>query len=165
MDQQTVMTVFVVVAAIALVIQAGMLFGMYRASRALEENARRLVPKIEALVATSQSAVDDSRKLINEVNLKTGDILDLTRKQLALIDDVLQDAAARARVQFDRAELVLDDTMTRAQETVALVQSGIMKPLREIHGVIAGVRSAFSFLMRGRRPDPADVTADEEMFI
>ena len=43
MDQQTIMTVFVVVAAIALVIQAGMLVGMYRASRSLEENARRLV--------------------------------------------------------------------------------------------------------------------------
>src|SRR5580698_6073210 len=131
MDQQTIMTVFVVVAAIALVIQAGMLFGMYRASRSLEENARRLVPKIEALVASSQSAVEDSRKLISEVSLKTGDILDSTRTQLALVDDVLQDAAARARVQFDRAELVLDDTMTRVQETVVLVQSGIMKPLRE----------------------------------
>ncbi len=168
MDQQTllvIMTVFVVIAAIALAIQAGLLFGMYRASRSLEENARRLVPKVEALVESSKSAVDDSRKLIDEVTLKTGEILDVTRKQLARIDSLLEDASVRARVQFDRAELVLDDAMTRAHETVALVHGGIMKPLREIQGVAAGVRSAINFLMRGRRPDPAHATADEEMFI
>jgi hypothetical protein len=55
--------------------------------------------------------------------------------------------------------------MSRAQETVATVQSGIMKPLREIQGVAAGVRTAIFYLMRGGRPSPAQATADEEMFI
>jgi len=65
---------------------------------------------------------------------------------------------------MDRAEMVLDDTMNRAQETVALVHSGIMKPLREIQGVQAGVRAALNFLVRGRHNGPV-ATADEEMFI
>ena len=55
--------------------------------------------------------------------------------------------------------------MSRAQETVATVQSGIMVPLREIQGVAAGVRTAIFYLMRGGRPTPAQATADEEMFI
>jgi hypothetical protein len=55
--------------------------------------------------------------------------------------------------------------MSRAQATVAVVQSGILVPLREIQGVAAGVRSAFLYLMRGGRPSPAQATADEEMFI
>ena len=168
MDPQNllgIMTVFVVVAAIALVIQMAMLIGIYKSSRGLAENVQRLLPKVEALVETSRVAVDDSRKLIAEATAKTNDILDAARKQLARIDELLEDASARARVQLDRAEMVLDDTMNRAQETVALVHGGIMKPLREITGVAAGVRTAIDFLMRGRRSDPAHATADEEMFI
>jgi hypothetical protein len=61
--------------------------------------------------------------------------------------------------------MVLDETMSRAQETVNVVQSGIMMPLREIQGVAAGVRTAIYYLIRGGRPNPTEATADEEMFI
>jgi len=61
--------------------------------------------------------------------------------------------------------MVLDDTMNRAQDTVAMVHKSILKPLKEIQGVAAGLRAAFFFLMRGARPNPVQATADEEMFI
>ena len=35
------------------------------------------------------------------------------------VEELLEDAASRARVQMDRAELVLDDAMIRTQRTVA----------------------------------------------
>ncbi len=166
MDQNLliVMAVFVFVAAVALCIQAGLLFGIYRSARSMEEKASVLLPKVDALVESSKAAVDDSRKQIHEITLKTNDILDVTRKQLARVDEVLEDAAGRARVQFDRAEMVLDDAMTRTQETVAVVHNGIMKPLREIQGVSAGIRAALNFLARGRN-GRMPATADEEMFI
>jgi len=166
MDQNLliIIAVFVFVAAIALCIQAGLLFGIYRSARMLEEKTTPLIPKVDALVESSRITVEDSRKQIHEITLKTNDVLDLTRKQLARVDEVLEDAASRARVQLDRAEMVLDDTMHRAHETVALVHNGIMKPLREIQGVSAGLRAALNYLMRGRN-GPVHATADEEMFI
>jgi hypothetical protein len=166
MDQTllTIIAVFVFVAAVALCIQAGLLFGIYRSAKSLEAKTTPLVPKIDALVESSRIAVDDSRKQIHEITAKTSDILDVTRKQLARVDEVLEDAAVRARVQFDRVEMVLDDTMHRAHETVALVHNGIMKPLREIQGVSAGLRAALNYLMRGRN-GPVQATVDEEMFI
>jgi len=168
MDQSqllTVLTVFVFVAVVAMCVQAVFLFGIYKSTRALQEKAVPLLPKLDALVESSRVAIDDSRRQIVEITLKTSDILDVTRRQLARIDEVLEDASGRARVQMDRAEMVLDDAMTRTQETVAIVHSGIMKPLREIQGVTAGVRAALHFLMRGRHNGPVHATADEEMFI
>lgn len=166
MDQSLliIIAVFVFVAAVALCIQAGLLFGIFRATRTMQEKVSPLVPKVDALVETSRVAVEDSRKQIQEIAVKTNDILDLTRKQLARVDEVLEDAAGRARVQLDRAEMVIDDTMNRAHETVALVHNGIMKPLKEIQGVSAGIRAALNFLMRSRN-GPVQATADEEMFI
>jgi hypothetical protein len=167
MDQQTlliIMAAFVIISAIALCIQAGFLFAIFKAIKTMEARTAPLIPKLDALVDSSRVAIDESRLQIRDITQKTGEILDSTRKQLARVDEVMEDAASRARVQMDRAEMVLDDTMNRAQETVALVHSGIMKPLREIQGVSAGVRAALDFLMRGRRNGPV-ATADEEMFI
>ena len=167
MDQQqllTVMTVFVIVAAVALIIQAAMLAGIYKAARGMQENALRLTPKVEGLIETSRQTIEDSRKQIADITTKTSEILDITRKQVDRVDEILEDAAARARVQLDRAEIVLDDAMARAQRTVAVVEGGIVKPIQQIQGVAAGIRTAITFLMRGR-PNPADAHADEEMFI
>jgi hypothetical protein len=160
-----IIAVFVFVSAAAMCVQAGLLLGIYRATRAFEEKTIPLLPKIDALVESSRAAVDDSRTQIHQITVKTNDILDSTRKQLARVDEVLEDATARAKIQLDRAEMVIDDTMNRAQETVALVHGGIMKPLREIQGVAAGIRAGLNFLMRGRQNGPVHATADEEMFI
>jgi hypothetical protein len=174
MDQNLliVMAVFVAVAAIALVIQAGMLVGIYKSSRAMQAKVETLapkvealVPKIEALAETSRAAVDESRLKIAEISGKTNEILDITRRQLERVEDLLEDASTRALVQFDRAEMVVDDAMNRAQETVAIVHEGIMKPIREINGVAAGLRAALQYFFRGGRPNPDQVTADDEMFI
>jgi len=60
---------------------------------------------------------------------------------------------------------VLDDTMTRVQQTVGVVQRGVVTPVREIHGIISGIRTAISHLSRRGRTTVEHVTSDEEMFI
>ncbi len=100
-----------------------------------------------------------------EVTAKTNEILDSTRRQLVKIEDVVNDATGRAKVQLEHAEMVLDDTMSRAHETIGAVHRGLMRPVREIHGVAAGLRAALSVLATGGRPSVAQATQDEEMFI
>ena len=167
MDQNLliIMAVFVAVAAIALVIQAGMLYGIYKSSRAMQAKVEILAPKIEALADTSRAAVDENRVKLAEITGKTNEILDITRRQLERVEELLEDASTRALVQLDRAEMVVDDAMNRAQETVAIVHEGIMKPIREINGVAAGLKAALQYFFRGGRPNPDQVTADDEMFI
>ena len=167
MDQQTlltVMTAFVIIAAIALLIQAAMLVGMYKASRALQQNVQRLTPKIESVLETSRQTIEDGRKHIAEISAKTSDILETTRQQVHRIDAFMDDATSRARVQFDRAEMVLDDAMGRTQRTLALVERGILTPIVQVQGVAAGLKSAINVLLRGR-PNPEKAHSDEEMFI
>jgi ABC-type transporter Mla subunit MlaD len=159
------MTAFVIVSAIALCIQAGMLAGIYKTTKSLQDAINPLLPKVESLVAKATSTVEQSGRQITEITTRTNDILDSTRRQLAIVEDVVGDAAARAKVQMERAELVLDDTLSRAHETIAVVHDGIMRPLREVNGIAAGVRAALNALARGNRPTVDRATSDEEMFI
>jgi len=167
-----VMTAFVIISAIALCIQAGMLAGMYKTTKALQEKINPLIPKVESLVETANSTVKQSGTQIAEITTRANaimessqDILDSTKRQLAIVEEVVGDAALRAKVQMERVELVLDDTLSRAHETVAVVHDGIMRPLREVNGIAAGVRAALGALARGNRPTVDRATSDEEMFI
>jgi ABC-type transporter Mla subunit MlaD len=168
MDQTTllyVMTAFVIISAIALCIQAGMLAAMYKTTKAMQQSIQPLVPKVESLVDSATITIEQSRQQIAEVTQRTNEILDSTKRQLAMVEEVVTDATARAKVQLERMEMVLDDTVSRAHETVATLHGGIMRPLRQINGIAAGLRTALAFLARGERPSVDRVTTDEEMFI
>ena len=160
-----VMAAFVIISAIALCIQAGMLAGMYKTVKALQASITPLIPKVESLVEKTNSTVEQSGRQITEITTRANDILDSTRRQLAIVEDVVGDAAVRAKVQMERVELVLDDTLSRAHETVAVFHDGIMRPLREVNGLAAGIRAALASMARGNRPTPDHATSDEEMFI
>ncbi len=175
MDNQLllyIMTAFVVIAGLSLLMQLGMIFGIYKTAKMTEEKLVTLLPKVTALIDVSQKTVEHSRVQITElatkaadIAKKTDDILESTKRQVAKVEDVVNDASGRAKVQLERAELVIDDTMSRAHETVAKVQDGITRPFREIHGIAAGVKTALSHLANGGRPSVAQVTQDDEMFI
>src|SRR5215470_15703801 len=124
MDTQAlliIMAVFTGVAAIALLIQAGLLFGIYKSTRAVQEKVERLMPKIESITDTSLATLNESRVKIAEITTKTNQILDSAQRQIAKVEELLGDATQRARAQMDRAEMVIDDAMSRAQQTVKMV--------------------------------------------
>jgi len=167
-----VMAAFVIISAIALCIQAGMLAGIYRTTKKLQDTinplvpkVESLIPKVESLVAKTDSTVEQSGKQITEITIRATEILDSTKRQLASVEGLVEDATVRAKAQMERVELVLDDTLSRAHETVAVVHDGIMRPLREVSGIAAGLRAALGALARGNRPTVDRATSDEEMFI
>ena len=160
-----VMTAFVVIAGISLLIQLFVMFGLYKTAKSMELASRPLLKKAEDLVDASQKVIDQNRQQIIDVVTKANEILESTKRQMAKIEEVVADASGRAKVQLERAELVVDDTMSRAHETVAMVHGGITRPLREIHGIAAGIKATVAHLARGSRPTVAQAAHDEEMFI
>ena len=160
-----VMTAFVIIAAIALCIQAGMMAAMYRATKTMQSQIQPLLPKVESLVDSTKTTVEQSRKQIVDITARANEIKESTKRQLSMVEGVVSDASARAKVQLERVDLVLDDTLNRAHETVATVHDGIMRPLREMNGIAAGIKTALAYLARGNRPSVDQATSDEEMFI
>lgn len=165
MDQQTVLLVFVAVSSAALLIQACMLIGIFVVSKRTQARVAETLPDVQRVLGDAEAALAETRKYIKEIGPKVNTILDSAKVQMARIDDLVADASGRAKVQMDRAELVLDDAMDKVQTTVLLLHRGIIAPIREVHGVLSGLRAALSYLARARRPSVDHVTADEEMFI
>jgi hypothetical protein len=160
-----VMTAAVVVAALALLAQAVMIFGVFRSIKSLREQLSGFLPRAESFLATSEKTLEESRRQVRDVTEKANTILDLTHKQLIRVDDVLGEAAGRAKVQMERVEMVLDDTISRVHDTAVILNNTVLKPVRELNGLALGLRAAFHALLRGARPNVTQAHADEEMFI
>jgi hypothetical protein len=169
MENQTllyVMTGFVILAGLSMLCQALAMVGLYRKVREIQERATPLIPRAEQLLENARTTLEQSRAQMQEISTKTNSILDSTRVQLVRVEEVVADASQKARVQLEKAQIVMDDTMSRVHETVAMVHGGVVKPLREINGLVSGVRAGFSALVKSPKgPSVATVTQDEEMFI
>jgi hypothetical protein len=194
MDQQTLLTIFVGLAALAMLIQAGMLIGLLLVAVKLQqkitpllgpaqnilETSKRMAQKVEGQVDrigtsveghidkignSSAAILDVTKQQLAKVDGLLDDATTSTKQQLAKVDGLLSDATTRAKSQMDRAEMVLDDTITRVHQTVSTVQSGVLRPVREVQGLFAGVKGALSYLGRAGRPTVDHATSDEEMFI
>jgi ABC-type transporter Mla subunit MlaD len=153
------------VAALSMAVQAVAWFGVARALKGLREDVNRVVPRAESVIESAEKSLDQSRRQFNEVAAKANAVLDTTKAQLERVDGVLAEAADRARVQMQRVEMVLDDTLGQIHRTVTVLNNGILKPLREVNAISAGVRAAVTHFLTGRRPNVAQATSDEEMFI
>lgn len=174
-----VLTFFVFLSALAMCLQAGLLFGIWKATRSLQQQVTSIMPQTKSILSKAEATLEESRKNIveitaraneitarvSEITAKANDMMDVGKAQMAKIDEVITDATHRAKVQLERAELVVDDTMSRVHESVTAVHSGILRPIREIQGMTAGVRAAVQHFLRGGRPSVAQATQDDEMFI
>lgn len=165
MDEHTLLTIFVGLAALAMLIQAGTLLGLFIVAKRIQEKVSVLTGPITSIIETSKGTLKMVEGHVDRIGTSSTAILDTTKQQLTKVDELLTDASTRAKVQMERAEMVLDDTMGRVQHTVSFVQSGVVRPVREVQGIVTGIRTAISHLGRGGRPTVDHATADEEMFI
>jgi ABC-type transporter Mla subunit MlaD len=160
-----IMTIFVAVAATALVIQMFMLIGIFKTTKSLQARAEAILPQVKSILTKAETTLDDSRKNIVDITTKANEMMDIGKAQLVKLDSVITDASSRAKVQLERAEMVVDDTVSRVHESVTAVHNGLLRPVREIQGIATGVRTAVEHFLRGGRPSVAQATQDDEMFI
>lgn len=159
------LTVFVAITAISFAAQAMAMMRLAQTTKEMKERVDAFLPKAEKLIQTAESTLSESRTQINEITMRANEILQITQLQMARVDDLMADATVRAKVQLDRAESVLENTLTRVNDTVNTVHGTILRPIREITGVAAGVKAAVGHLLKGAPANVAQVTTDEEMFI
>jgi hypothetical protein len=62
-------------------------------------------------------------------------------------------------------DAAVDETVENVQHAGENVRAAVLKPVREVSAVMAGVKAAVSAYGQGRRPSIDHIPQDEEMFI
>ena len=161
----TLLAIAVAISSISLLVHALASVGLYRAIRRLESDVRPLIPQAAATLESAQKTLTEALAQIKELSEMAHGVLDTSKANLDALSATRDELTGRLRAQAERLELVLDDTLSRVHDVVGVVHSGVMTPVREVSGVLSGIRTAFQTFVRGRRPSVDRATHDEEMFI
>lgn len=168
------MTVFIALTAIAILLQAGLLLGMYltmrKSSERIEALAAEVKTKVLPTVEQAQVMLTDLRPKVTTIVANAEHATTVLRGQLERIDATVNDVVDRARLQIIRGDEMLTRTMDRVEQTTEIVQKTVVSPVRQITGLMQGITVGLEYFFgRGRknggsrgerRPVPQD-----EMFI
>src|SRR6266446_2398683 len=164
----TVLTVFVVVTALAVVLQAGILVGMFFAMRKTSAKVESLAEEVKTKVLP---AAELAQSMMTELRPKIENVVDnvsvsttVLRTQVERIDATLTDIVDRTRLQVIRADEFVNSTMDKLEETREAVQRTVVSPVRHISGFMHGVTSGLEAFFSRKRARASTVPQDE-MFI
>jgi methyl-accepting chemotaxis protein len=172
LDPQTAQLIFSGVAALALLLQAlvllGIFFGIRKALSSLRED-------FEDLRTTVTPFVKEAREVFTRVAPKieqtTNDVAMLTQTLRTQSEDLKvasSEIIEKARRQADRIDSMTTNVLDAADRAGTFVNDAVNKPVRQISGILASIRAVVDTL---RAPEPQarrranHVPGDPEMFV
>ena len=167
------MPFFVIVTAVAIVLQAIMLIALFlqlrRTAARVEETISDLNTRLTPIISRLQILVDDVSPRISGLVADASELTRLARGQAQKIDRIMTETMERLRLQLIHVDQILTGAMETVEEAGSRMRDTIWGPVVKASAMIRGIQSGLEFLRaaRGRRhsvEQPSE-QQDEGMFI
>jgi hypothetical protein len=167
----TLLRIFIAVTTFAVVVQAGIMIGLYLAVRKstakMEALATEVTSKTLPTVETVQSMLVELRPKIEVMIANASEATTLVRNQIGRVDATITDAIDRTRLQVIRADELLNRTMDKVEETSEVVHKTVISPLRQVNGLMTAISTGVEVLLghKKRQPKNGAGVPQDEVFI
>jgi hypothetical protein len=170
MEQNTVLAVALILVAIAVLMQAGAMVGIWLAIRKVPsqiEGVRADVKqRLDPLTQSVTEIVANSREPLRTVTANLAEISRILRERTTNVDALVAELVDKSRLQIIRVDQMVSDLVVKVESTADAVQRGVLAPIQEVSAVIKGVRSGLEFLFARRRgTNVSEAAQDEQLFI
>jgi hypothetical protein len=156
----------VILACFAFVVQATVVVLLYRVARNTQTKIMPLVARVDPILVTTRQILEENKPRVAEISVEAVEIAKTARLQADRISDLLADSAERAKARLAQIDRTVDETVEQVEQVGDAVKSAVLKPVKEVNGLMAGMKAAISTYAAGsRRPSVDHATQDEEMFI
>lgn len=162
---------FIIIAAIAIVIQMAILLAMFVQLKASLEQFTRLAndlhARIDPILLRVTRILDDSEDRIASIMGDAAEITRIARGQAQKVDRVFTDAVERLRTQVIRADHILTGTLEVVEDAGTKVRKSFLGPIQQASALLKGLKVGLDFIrgQQRRRPEPDSAPQDEELFI
>jgi methyl-accepting chemotaxis protein len=130
------------------------------------DRAGVLVHSVNQVTLSTNQVIQDLRPRIADVSEETVAIMRSGREQVERMGDLLHDAGDRARARLEQVDQSVENTVHQIENVSGAVKNAVLRPVREVNGIAAGISAAVSTMVHGQRRSSVDsATQDEEMFI
>lgn len=170
MAHDTLLTVFVAIAAIAILMQGGAMLGIWLSVRKIphqiEDIRADVKQRLDPLTQAVAEILANSREPARTITANVAEISQLLRDRTSSVDALVADLVDKSRLQIIRVDQMMSVLVEKVESTADLVQRNVLAPIREVSAVIKGLRSGLEFLFSRRRASSAsEATQDEQLFI
>ena len=88
------------------------------------------------------------------------------REQVERAGELLHEAGERARNRLEQIDATVESTVGQVEQMGDSMKRAVMRPVKEVNGIAAGISAAMATLIKKPRKSSVDsATQDEEMFI
>jgi hypothetical protein len=164
----TYVSIFIIATAIAVVIQACILVGLFvtvlKTTRRVESLANEVKTKAIPTFENAQSMMTELRPRLTDIVANVDESARMARAQMERLDVTVSDIVDRTRLQVIRADELVTRTMDRVEETSDMVHKTVISPIRQLSGLMTGLSAGLEYFLgrrRRRRGDGVGVPQDE----
>jgi hypothetical protein len=155
--------VFTAITCVGVLLQAGVLLGMYLALRRttikLHALTDELRPHIVPAVSTARNLVEDAAPKLKVAAANIMEASQTLRTQAEHVTATLDDVLSKANVQANRVDEMVTASIDSAAYATHAVQHAFSVPVRQASALFAGLRAGFEVL-RGRNHSSPGSTND-----
>lgn len=169
------MQIFVVVTALAVVLQAIILcllfWQMRKTAARVEQVVSDLNTKVTPLVSRVQLLVEDVSPRLSGIVADASEITRLARGEAQKLDRVVSEALERLRMQLIHVDHILTGAMEAVEEAGSTLKQTVWSPVMRATALIRGVQAGIDFFRSARQRrvrievDAPAEQQDEGMFI
>lgn len=170
---QVTMELFIVVAALTLIVQAGILVLLFFQLRKTTESVNRMVGDLHSrlgpILTRTQIMLDETQPKISALVEDASHIVYLTRTQAQKFDRIATEASDRLRGQLVHIDRILTGTLEAVEDAGAQVRRSFWGPVHKASALVQGIKIGLDVL-RSRRSAPSTasdnaVEQEDELFI
>lgn len=166
---------FVMVTAVAVVLQMVILAALFFQLRRLMQELNRVITDLNArlgpILTRVQILLEETQPRISNLVADASHIVYLARTQAQKVDRVFTDAAERLRAQLVHTDRILTGALEAVEEAGSQFRRSVWAPFHKASALIQGIKVGLDFFRSRRRspastPDePAGAAHEEELFI
>lgn len=164
---QTLLVVFIAIAAISILMQAGFTVAIFLGARKAQKKITTLADDVRL---HALPAIMSSRELIQDLTPKLKSITEnLTattatlRSKTEQIGVVVGDVTEKAHVQASRVDGIVKGTLDQLTLAVQAIEHGIAVPVRQVNGIINGLRAGVDVM---RSKDAGNhLDSEDDLFV
>jgi type IV secretory pathway VirB2 component (pilin) len=172
MAMESWVAIFVIVACVAIIMQALILAGMFLAMKKTSEHVIRVSSEINTkllpVLEKTNFLLEDSRQRFSSVVADTAEIVHVARNQANRFDRVMAEGLELLRTQIVRADTVITGVLESLEEAHTNVRKTVAGPVAQVAAVIRGLKAGLDIFTGGktaRGERSRAQSSEEELFI
>ena len=166
-SSQTLLVIFIAVAAVSILMQAGFTLGMFIGARKAQKKLMALADDVRLhalpVIMSSRELIQDITPKLKTITENLAAISTTLRSKTEQVGGLVADVTNRAEAQAARVDGMVKGTLDQLTVAVHAIEHGISVPVRQVNGIINGLRAGVDVMRNKDRSN--HLNPEDDLFV